>query len=115
MIEFYKHLYAEAGGFAVRTPYDYQNICQKWENQPNVSGCPANFRCYLFSISKFTLSNGNRKIWNFVNADCCLLGLMLAHLKIMKYLQSCILDSSTLNAQVENTPLGAILTTWEGF
>ena len=41
MIEFSKYLYA--GGFALRTPYDYQKISQKWESQPNVCSCPANF------------------------------------------------------------------------
>ena len=41
MIEFYKYLYA--GGFALRTTYDYQKISQKWESQPNVSSCPSYF------------------------------------------------------------------------
>ena len=41
MIEFYKYLYT--GGFALRSPYDYQKISQKYESQPNVSSCPANF------------------------------------------------------------------------
>ena len=51
MIAIYKYLYA--GGFALRTPYDYQKISQKLESQPNVSSCPANFTYMYVKIACF--------------------------------------------------------------
>ena len=52
MSEFYKYLYA--GGFALRNPYDYQKkISQKWESQPNVSSCPANFTPVIYTLLLF--------------------------------------------------------------
>ena len=51
MIEFYKYLYV--GGFALRTPYDYQKNIPEMESQPNVSSCQANITpvtiCWIYS------------------------------------------------------------------